>query len=138
MAKPKELKDYIHEISEFLDENIYESLFNFEKQNGSAASIHLINKLCNGPSFKQVSARLEKMKVASVVLGILSSLMVLRKGASNPIVGVFYLALAHDCLRVSYNSYHKKYLAMSFSCLVGNISSFATTGRLFNLSRNLF
>lgn len=95
----------ILQISSYLDQNIYFPLYKKD-----AGTFEL--PLSGLAKLTKVSENLIPVKVGSAGLGALCCFTFLRLFSSNQMNAFFYLIIAIDLFRVSYNSYGRQYLSL--------------------------
>ena len=118
------LNDLVDRASETIDENLFEPLF--RSQHSSNAE--LLQRIVMTDRELKVVGKLKRIKVAAFAGFAFFGLYAFSAlGAGRVLHAGVCCALAHDCLVVSYNAYHKKYLIAVANQLGGDLVAIGKT-----------
>jgi hypothetical protein len=116
----------LDQISNILDDNIYSPLYS---QYASQMELSISGLAAIAAS--KVCKKLVPIKVGCFVAGCLFLISSIRFLSQNHIRGGYYLIIAYDLFRVSYNSYHRSYFSIMGHQTLSSVSSLANTLKSF-------
>ena len=117
------------DISEILDYYIYEPWF---CSHAGTVENGVLDALVQFGHSRKIEDTLTLPKLFLASLSVIFFMAGMLKFKINPVYGLLYLVFSHDCFRMSYNCYSKRYYSLAGCNLVTNPTKMAST--LYNLA----
>lgn len=96
----------ILKMSNALDEYIYAGLY-------KRGANQLEFSLSGLAHMTKVTKKLVPIKVYAFVMGVLSTIALLKVFSNSPVKGIIYMLIAYDSFQISYNSYERSYASIA-------------------------